>query len=274
MNTKQLLTSLIIILLATSCSQQKHISTKWQKDEYHQSENIPRLNYWYNKDSKILYLVTNDNKNLYIHLKAIDNTSQKKILNFGFTVWVDTQGKNKKQLGIKYPLAKADRMPPLQIENQQNRNRLQPDNSQLLNQSLQIELIGFNNTKESDFILAKNNSDINGEMNFLKNGELQYLLTIPYKRLGIDINNSLISLNMESGSLDIDNYSQRPSGGGGMNGGKGTGGGRKQGMGGGRQGGSGNPEMRNQMIAEKQELSTPIKIKIKKIKLFRNDLVK
>ena len=279
MKVKQLLRLILIVLIVTSCSQQKYISAKLNKEEYHQSENISRLDYWLNKKGDILYLVTNDSDNLYIHLKTMDNIAQKKILNYGFTVWVDITGKNKKQLGAKFPLAKSDRMPPMQIGDFQTiekGNGFQKDNLQFQYQTFEIELFGFNGASESDYILAMNDNDINGKMHFSKEGELNYLLAIPYRRLGLDIEKEpIISIILESGSLDITSANSSQQGGGGKMHGK-MGGGSSQRMNGGgqggRQAGGGNPEMKQQRMEERQKLSTPIKIKISKIKLLNNSM--
>lgn len=48
--------------------------------------------------------VINDESNLYLTFGTYDQSLAFKVLKFGFTVWIDPQGKKKKAFGIKYPL--------------------------------------------------------------------------------------------------------------------------------------------------------------------------
>ena len=54
-------------------------------------------------DSKFEYNVCFDEQNLYIRLKTSDEMNQGKMGRLGFTVWLDPNGKKKKNLGLKYP---------------------------------------------------------------------------------------------------------------------------------------------------------------------------
>ncbi|MDA3890783.1 MAG: hypothetical protein PF517_03870 [Salinivirgaceae bacterium] len=267
MKIKQSVIIILWVAFSINSFAQSAIIAKWQKDEYQQSSNIPRLDYWYNNEEKMLYLVTNDNENLYIHFKALEKASQGKILNFGFTVWVDINGKNKKHKGIKFPIGKKEETPPSQNHENQ-RNGLNKQDDLLLNNDLEIELIGFSETDESEFIQAKNKGDIKGQLSFNEYNELQYMLTIPFNRIGIkNINDKIISLNMESGSPGINNPESRSADGVhgiGGNGVQGNGGGRQGGM----QGGGGQSHMKQQGMEDRQSVRMPIKIKIKKIQLL------
>ena len=54
-------------------------------------------------DKKVQYNVCSDDNNLYIRFKTSDNIYKRKIAFFGFTVWMDANGKKKKKLGFKFP---------------------------------------------------------------------------------------------------------------------------------------------------------------------------
>ena len=59
---------------------------------------------WKNdEDTKFLYNVCLDAENIYIRVKTADEMNQGKMGRFGFTVWLDPNGKKKKKLGLKYP---------------------------------------------------------------------------------------------------------------------------------------------------------------------------
>jgi hypothetical protein len=54
-------------------------------------------------DSKFQYNVCFDAENIYVRLKFSDDMTQAKIGRFGLTLWLDPNGKKKRNLGLKYP---------------------------------------------------------------------------------------------------------------------------------------------------------------------------
>jgi hypothetical protein len=250
----------------TGCSQPKYISSGWAGGEIPKTEINLVDDYQYDRESKLFYRITNDRNNLYIHLNAMDESTQAKLLMFGFTVWVDSTANNKKLLGIRYPLSRNGRKTnpatghshsgDFRITNQENR-------TSPINQLNEIELIGFEGKKSTSLLFAQNEKDIRGDIAFGENGVLEYKLTLPFEQIGIDrlTNEKVLSLLMESGKKEI----------AGPSGGKpgGTMGGGRRGSGGGMRGGGmgRNPQA---MPGGKTELSNPINIKLK-IKLQKND---
>lgn len=269
--------SLIIAVALCGCSQQKYVTTKWEKRSYKVIESIPVLDYHYNTEGKLFYLVTIDSANLYVHLKIADESAQKKILMFGFQTWIDTTAKNKKQMSIKFPLPADERMGNMLLDNETKRNRMDFEayKNMTINQLMEIELLGFSGKNSSQFVSAITNNSVNGKIEMNESGDILYLLTIPFKSLGIENKYDMyLSLNLESGHLSEEMRQGGMIGGrpGGMSGGRpGGAGGRTGNMGGGRPGGmrgGGNPQMMQQKMQERQQLSTPIKIKLKKVKLL------
>jgi len=59
---------------------------------------------YYDKKTGINYNLGNDDQNLYVILKVVDNAIQRQILTSGFELWINTEGKKKKTIGISYPL--------------------------------------------------------------------------------------------------------------------------------------------------------------------------
>lgn len=275
MTAKQLLVFVLLMVSVTGYSQ-KYALAKWEKEEYRQGEEIPTLAYSYNKEGKLFYLVTNDNDNLYIHLKVIDEVPQKKILYRGFTLWVDASAKNKKDKGITFPLKKSERADPkIWRDNSlpQKKDDFNTTKGQLLNQRFEIQLNGFDDKKSEERIPAINDNDINGKMIFSENGDLHYLLIIPFKRIGLSHDdNTLMSINMESGSDEKGGSSTGSKGTRGVNSGKMNGGMRSgmrgggRGSMGGRHGGSRNQGMMKPDM-QRQGWNSPIKISVKKVKL-------
>jgi len=263
--------SLIISFYISGCSQPKYITSEWNIEEHKQVENIPVTSYQYDRESKIFYRITNDNNNLYIHLNAIDETTQTKVLMFGFTVWIDTTARNKNQMGIKYPLARNERKQSMETKINRSgdfRRTNQENRTSLINQLNEIELIGFEDKKNIIHLYAKNENDIRGEIKLGENGALHYKLTLPFKRIGIETlkNETVLSLLMESGNMEM----MKPSGGGGKPGAGGMGSGRPGGAVGRPGAGMGMGRNPQAMQRGKQELSKPVKIKLI-IKLSANE---
>src|SRR5262245_24638006 len=55
----------------------------------------------YLEKEKIAYAIKNDTSHLYLCVK-FDPEIQRQALLFGFTVWLDPTGKNKRELGIRF----------------------------------------------------------------------------------------------------------------------------------------------------------------------------
>jgi len=60
---------------------------------------------YYIKKHKVFLKIDNDDKEVVISLAVNDNLSQAKIDMMGSTLWIDTRGGNKKEMGIAYPLS-------------------------------------------------------------------------------------------------------------------------------------------------------------------------
>lgn len=274
MTKKGIAISIFLVALSFNCLSQKYLTSKWQKKEYMHSSAIPRLDFWYSSKEKIMYLVTNDTENLYIHLKTLDKSSTRKILDLGCTVWIDANGKNKKRQSITFPMAKKERRPAIQFENEiETTNDRARGNRPALDMEYEIELNDFNGKGSNSIISANNETHINGKLNINENDELEYLLKVPFNTVGINLaENNIISINMETGSMEMEHtLGERPSGGTGISGGgpRGSSGGKPgggQGMGGGKSRMSGD---NGNMQQNRQEMSTPIKLKIKKIELLQ-----
>lgn len=67
-------------------------SMPWVKDE----ENV------------FSYNVCADSNNLYVRVKTNDYFAKRKMAAFGFTLWIDANGKKKKKLGLRFPLGGAE----------------------------------------------------------------------------------------------------------------------------------------------------------------------
>lgn len=57
------------------------------------------------KDTKLNYVISNDDSNLYYWIRITDDKEQVRILRAGMQFWIDTTGKNRQQVGIQFPFS-------------------------------------------------------------------------------------------------------------------------------------------------------------------------
>lgn len=266
MKAKYLFALFSLILLHDLCAQKKIKSSKWRETILQpELKKVLREAYLYDSKTKLLYSINNDRDNIYIDLIVTEQTSIRKILQGGLTVWIDPMAKNKKNLGVQFPLAQE---PP--ARSNQNGNNQQGNNGErpkmpTFDENMKIELIGLNGV-ESHFIDANTKDHINGNLSFNEYKELEYHLTIPFQKLcGVSLVNQEVSINLISGKTSM------PSGGGpsGGQGGGRQGGGPPGGGGGPGGGGQGDPPGQGGGAgpSQNQGSSTAISMKFKKVLL-------
>lgn len=170
--------SIWVSLFISGCSQPKYISSKWNSEEYKQVENVPAYDYQYDKDNKLFYMASHSRNNLFIHLKTNEETVQTKLLMFGFTVWIETTAKNKKQMGIRYPIARNDRKQVMATGLNRSgdvKGDFQENQNAILNQLNEIELIGFEGSRSIIHLSETNDKDIRRTIKFSGNGDMLYI---------------------------------------------------------------------------------------------------
>ena len=228
----------LTLLLLTGCSTLQ-VATSIPEDELKDSV----FNY-YDKESNVMYQVSNNEKNLHIKLKTSDQSSAMKILRQGLHIYFDTNGKKKKDVFLQYPIADQDRMHRPSGNNQASGQRIKSDLAVSLEGILKEAL--FSNNGDTEFILLNLiTSDIEPSISLSEESELNYDLIIPFHRISENglAGLSTLSIGIVGGSMEMQgNEGGRAEGmhqGGGRQGGKGSGGGRSGGgrSGGGRSGG-------------------------------------
>lgn len=270
--------------LKPTFSQKKYYQSIWHDDSLQIQLNTNNIeHYKFNAKNNIFYLLSNDNKKLYINMVVPNLAEQQKILRFGLTVWVDPKGKTNQKFGIKFPLGNASQQrtnTPHENNARGQRSRMNMKRDmeikkiQLLQQNQAMELIGFNGYGESQLVPATDTNNIHGILSYDDKEYLNYKLVIPIKEIktisSSKNNLLLISLGIESGFLDITNIPDRgemrtPGGRSGM-----QSEGRPGGIPGGRTGarpGGFDPTRIQQMRETRQAMTSPINFWIKKIKL-------
>jgi len=290
---KRIVVLAIFSSLLGLCEAKKVVETKWELEKYQNPDSIYILDYRYDSQGKLFYMISNDSANLYIHTKFVEEQSQMTFLMGGFNIWLDLNAKGKKRIGIKYPLAQNDREtfpsdtqgPPSQdgdtfTSNTQGPPSRDRDNTSSLKKEdldklTDIALVNFPNEAELFYISTLEKHPIQTKLSLNQHsGHLYYTLKIPYNIIGLDYTSGrIISLILESGELegtqqnnerpdnmdfDMENgMGGPPSGGGGGMGGPPSGGGGMSG-GSGPQAGGG---------ASSTNSSSQIRIKIKRLQL-------
>ena len=227
----------------------------------------------YSEKGKFTYLISNDKENIYIDLRIIDKAVQRQVLFTGVTVWINTDGKKNKKMGVRYPVRPVNREARggPGSPNQQRPPDMQgnPDMAQRgarpggmgnmpdMNNGL-IELTGFS---ESGPVTLPNNEEGNfrAYLKTERSGNLIYELVMPFSKLPAisdqpgkkDESPFILGIAYDELPTTGGSYGGNFSGGGGMSGGGRSGGGRPSGGGGGGRpgGGTGGQPSMNQPAA-------------------------
>lgn len=213
--------------------------------------------------SGISHGISNDQENLYIRLNITDQTIQRKILMAGLTLWIDTTGKKKENIGIISPIQKA----PSRMDRSAMKGMNTPPAFDK-NQLLEAEFIGFSESIQSYYI-DSNPYGLQVSIDVDEFKSMYYEMLVPLATIYSeydDLSSKSLSIGFETGTIEMPNREQmsaqmggsRPSG---------MGGGRP-GMGGGMSGGapggmSGNRSDQSSM----QQLTSPTKFWIKNVQL-------
>ena len=206
---------------------------------------------YYDEESRLNYSLSNDEQNLYICVRAVDQQSQLKMIHAGFNVWIDTTGKRNQTVGIRFPL--DEKLLPHHTPEHREKGKM-PDMNNLMSKMVleqsQMQLLGFKNANNGVSPLH-NESGISAAIKWDSSGVLAYEAVIPFKTFFKD----KISFSNLSKTWTISfvlNGIEQPAdkkeggddaGGGNRGGGMGGGGMRGGGMrgGGGSHGGHGGP---------------------------------
>ncbi len=163
----------IFILALVSCSKKpiylsrpEAVSSKTADATFNLSDSLSL-----SQDHSFLYKISNTGKDFSIRIKVIDEPVQRKLLFSGLRIWIDTTAREKEYASITYPSAlKAGEKPWHQAG---EKNFANDKKSLVENTRLQMtEIDGFAGT--IGFVTDVALDD---------NGNLNYLIVIPYKQL-------------------------------------------------------------------------------------------
>jgi hypothetical protein len=142
----------------------------------------------YDSNTKLQYTFSNDRQNMYLCIRATDETTQKKILRGGLEIWIDTTGKNKERTGISYPLPDLTTREETDMEQRNQRGSDQNQENgegykrkkKFRNEKSEMQLTGFK-SPVGGVVPLKNIYDIDVNMNIDSLDILTYEAIIPFK---------------------------------------------------------------------------------------------
>ncbi|MFO7922389.1 MAG: hypothetical protein R6U58_01700 [Bacteroidales bacterium] len=153
-----------------------------------------------------------DRNNLYLKLAVSDPAVKRKIVYFGFTVWIDRNGQKNKVEGFRFPTGL--RMP--QARRSEGRNPgsaggiMGGDMNSVLEMAEEIELIGIYGTSARTVKMRDSRIRVNAE---IVDDLLVYEAVIPYEVLEFGYNplsgNTPVSIGLETGYFEPPSSSER-----------------------------------------------------------------
>jgi len=250
----------VLAITLSSCFQGFYSST-WQTQPVTADGNAKEwsvpLNY-FDGDAKLQYTISNDMQNIYVCIKVADEKAQMKFIRAGVELWIDTTGKNKKQIGVLFPLSKGEHFQRKKSEDGGGRSEGDHESGGSLKKKFfseprEMELRGFKPPLGGITSLEIKNP-VSVSINWDSLNTLVYEAVIPFKTfykdsLSLRDSVKIFGVNIvakgfpapEGGSQGASGGRSGGSmpGGGGMGGAGGMGGGGMRGGGGGGRGGRG-----------------------------------
>jgi hypothetical protein len=174
---------LIFFLVCLNLTGQKRnlYQSSWYQSR-NDEKNLSSEKYYCSEKGKLCYFISNDNDNVHLYIKVEDAAVQNRILKEGLTIWINMEGKKKKEMGVAFPLGSqnsgGNRRPDM------NESMSNTDGTPVtpLSMANTIELIGFTGERERRFPSA-NADNFNGVINYDKEGVLHYKLVMPVIKL-------------------------------------------------------------------------------------------
>jgi hypothetical protein len=241
-----------LILIPAAYPQKSVYESRWQAGQSPKDgEEFVNKMQFENK-SQFLFYISNDEKNLYICLITADQANIQKIMRYGLTTWFNADAKQKKGLGLQFPVP-ADELagPPAFKEGGKpggdhkegqgaGGERKEMMNRMLAGKNKEMVLIGFSGKGIRDTIQLKTNPDFQAQVEMLDGGKVLVSLAVPLSRIettGKVQNDNQLSIGFETGYMDLNQSGIGASGssqsseghGGGMYGGPPGGGGQPSG---------------------------------------------
>jgi len=228
----------------------------------------------FEEKSQFLFLISNDEKNLYVDLMVADKAAVQKIMRFGLTTWFNPEAKHKKALGIQFPLTAEGESEPAFMKDKGG-DRKEMRMAMMASKNAEMVLVGFGAKGEQKVIDPRIDTTFHGKVEMMEGGKLWVSLVFPLEKLGrnnLETLKNPFSVGFETGYLDLTRQGTPAGGGSGSGGGESHGGGMHGGgmPGGGPPagGGTGGPTGgASQQQPDISQLASPSKLWINQVTL-------
>ena len=159
----------IVFCPLANAQREKALLSKWNSNVSVPAA-IPDDDFMSAKKGAVLYFLSNDEMNLCVDMKIKETLEQSNILQMGMTIWLNTDGKSRKIIGVRYPIgARFSR----------TQGMVKPTPLSLANT---IQLVGFGNPQESR-LPSDNPDNVRGSVKYDDDGNLIYHLIIPLAKI-------------------------------------------------------------------------------------------
>jgi hypothetical protein len=147
----------------------------------------PANSFLTDKEAMMVYSAANDSGNFYICVKIKDEVQQMRVMRSGMDIWINLNGKKKKETGIHFPLAQT--LPPSEHRNLNTNGRPDPKKMRMmfLLQVKEMELQGFRTEYNGAVNNKANKSGIVVVINWDSLNTMVYEARIPFRTLNADI---------------------------------------------------------------------------------------
>jgi hypothetical protein len=192
-----------------------------------------KLNEWngnfqaYNKNTRIFYIISNDDKNLYLAVKATDFTTTAKIIAGGVTLAVNKQDKKSEKDAYSFTFPVIENPQRLsggfgsRIEQRNagaDSEMMKAVHERTINAAKVIKVLGVKDITDT-LISIYNEHGIKAAINFDNDG-ITYELKVPLPLLDISVDDAKeMAYNIKLNGLQLNNPGGGPPGGGGGGGG-------------------------------------------------------
>jgi hypothetical protein len=207
---KVIFTVLMLVSLNVYGQKDKSYQSNWH-NEGSDELSIAAEDFTFFEKGKLFYFISNNENKVVLDIRVEDEGVQNRILKEGLTIWINMDGKQNKDMGVRFPIGSK-----YQPAGKSNQTTMNEDGSIVTPLSLAntIELIGFKG-ENTNRLPAENFDSFNGFVKYDKEGVLHYRMNFPFEK--IPLRNSKdgggampFNLGIEYGMAPLSNNHQPP----------------------------------------------------------------
>lgn len=175
---KVIFTVLLLFSLNSYGQKNKSYQSSWHNDGAGELS-TQAADFIYFEKGKLFYFISNDENKIVLDIRIKDVGVQDRIIKEGMTIWINMDGKQDKDMGVRFPIGSN-----FQSAGKSNQATLNEDGTIVtpLSMANTIELIGFSG-ESSNRLPAENYDSFNGFVKYDNKGILNYRLNLPLEKI-------------------------------------------------------------------------------------------